>query len=293
MIGTKDIIERIDYDEYSNRDLLIIPGVLALLAVLVIGGYFVVTGSPVILGIEFIGGSELRLAPDQGVESPQDSIESAFTGTPSSIQSVPADGTYIVKFRGEGQDVGELESQAEAAGFTVQSSSEISPTFGADSQRLTVIGMLFALVAVGFLVYGLFRTFVPSVAVILSALSDVLVPIAMMNVLGIEMTLGTVAALLMLVGYSVDSDMLLNDYVVRRGGDFYTQVYAAMDTGVTMTLTSFVAMVIMAVGATILGVPLLQDIGLIIAFGLVVDVLNTYLMNVTLLRWYRFSGVKR
>lgn len=292
MIGTSDVIDRIDYSEYSNKELLVVPVVLTTLAILIIGGYFVVTGSPVILGIEFVGGSELRLDPTDDVQNPQVEIQSTFDEPPSSVQTVPADGTYIVKFRGEGQDVGELESQAEASGFEVQSSSEISPTFGSDSQNLTVIGMLFALVGVGLLVYGLFRTFVPSIAVVLSAISDVLVPIAMMNVLGIEMTLGTVAALLMLVGYSVDSDMLLNDYVVRRGGDYYDQVYNAMGTGITMTLTSFIAMTIMAVSSMILGVPLLRDIGLIIAFGLVVDVINTYLMNVTLLRWYRFSGVK-
>jgi len=33
------------------------------------------------------------------------------------------------------------------------------------------------------------------------------------------MTLGTIAALLMIIGYSVDSDILLNNSVLRRTGD--------------------------------------------------------------------------
>lgn len=289
MITIEEIIERISYEDYSNKQLLLLPISLLFLAIIVILGFTIVTGSPVILGVDFVGGSELRLSPDSSMTDPSSELSGTFAEEPSSIQQVPADGTYIVTFRDSGVDISDLESDAEAAGFTVESSSSISGTFGSDSQQIAIVGLLFAFLGMSVVVYGLFRSFVPSIAVVASAFSDIIIPVAMMNLVGIEMTLGTVAALLMLIGYSVDSDMLLNDYVVRRGGDYYEQVYTAMDTGITMTLTSFIAMAIMAVSATILGVPLLRDIGIIIAFGLAVDVMNTYLMNVTLLRWFRFN----
>ncbi|MES3160908.1 MAG: protein translocase subunit SecF, partial [Halorubrum sp.] len=44
---------------------------------------------------------------------------------------------------------------------------------------------------------------------------------------------------------------------------------------------------------TLFGIDLLRDIGIILAIGLAADMMNTYLMNVTLLRWYKFQGVKR
>jgi preprotein translocase subunit SecF len=62
-----------------------------------------------------------------------------------------------------------------------------------------------------------------------------------------------------------------------------------MDTGITMTLTSILAMAVMAIISSFAGIPLLRDIGVIIVFGLIIDIMNTYMMNVTILRWYRFN----
>jgi len=117
--------------------------------------------------------------------------------------------------------------------------------------------------------------------------------VALMNLLGIELSLGTVAALLMLIGYSVDSDILLNNHILRRRGEFYESTYDAMQTGVTMTVTSISAMVVMTITARLFAIPLLPDIGLILVFGLAADLMNTYMLNLSLLRWYKFEGVAR
>jgi preprotein translocase subunit SecF len=105
------------------------------------------------------------------------------------------------------------------------------------------------------------------------------------------LTLGTVAALLMLIGYSVDSDILLNNHILRRRGDFYESAFRAMRTGVTMTVTSISAMVVMTIVATLLGIPLLPEIALVLVFGLVADLMNTYMLNMSLLRYYKYEGI--
>lgn len=286
------IIDTVDYREYENKQLLAIPLTALALALLVLAVWFATTGSPVILGIEFVGGTELRVSPSEDVSSPRETLVNSFETQPSSVQAIPSDNTYIVSFKGDDTDTDLLTQQAEQSGFTVLSSSQISPSFGQGAQQTTLFGMLIAFISMSIVVFILFRTIIPSIAVIASAFSDIVIPLALMNILGIELTLGTIAALLMLLGYSVDSDMLLNDYVVRRGGDFYKSVYSAMDTGLTMTTTSLVAMTVLALGATIIGIPLLRDIGLVIGLGLLVDVMNTYMMNVSLLRWYRFGAVE-
>jgi preprotein translocase subunit SecF len=143
------------------------------------------------------------------------------------------------------------------------------------------------------LVFLMFRTFVPSIAVVISAFSDIVIPLALMNVLGIELSLGTVAALLMLIGYSVDSDILLNNHIIRRSGGFYESTYRAMRTGVTMTLTSLSAMAVMALVAYLFGIDLLASIGLVLVLGLATDLMNTYMLNLSLLRWWKFEGVAR
>ncbi len=115
------------------------------------------------------------------------------------------------------------------------------------------------------LAFLLFRTFVPSIAIVLSAFSDIVIPLAFMSLAGIQLSLGTVAALLMLIGYSVDSDILLNNHILRRSGDFYESTHRASRTGITMTVTSMMAMLVMGIAASLFGVELLASIGIILS----------------------------
>lgn len=284
-------LPEVDYTEYSNRQLAAIPLGVLLAALLVIGGTWAVTGAPVDPGVAFTGGTELRVAVGD-TDQPRQDIREAFSATPSGIQGIAGDDTYIVTFD-KGVSTKQLETEANQAGFQVRSVESTSASFGATAQIQALIGVGVAFLGMSLLVFGLFRTFVPSIAVVISAFSDIVIPVALMNVLGIELTLGAVAALLMLIGYSVDSDILLNDHVIRRSGGFYESMYRAMETGITMTITSLAAMSVMTIVATIFGIGLLSSIGLILVFGLAADIMNTYLLNVSLLRWYKFEGVAR
>jgi preprotein translocase subunit SecF len=288
-------IPEVDYTKYTNRQLAAVPLAVLAVAVLIIAGTFAVTGAPVGLGIDFTGGTEFRLAVDAGSDAAaRDVITSTFSAAPESIRSVPTDGTYVVTFQTDAVSMSQLETQASnAAAIEIRSIDNVSASFGSDSQLLALGGVAVAFAGMSVLVFLMFRTFVPSVAVVISAFSDIVIPVALMNVLGIELTLGTVAALLMIIGYSVDSDILLNNHILRRSGDFYESTYRAMRTGVTMTLTSLSAMAVMALVATLFGIQLLSAIGLILVFGLATDLMNTYMLNLSLLRWYKFEGVAR
>ena len=278
----------VDYTEYSNRQLLVVPLALLAVALLVLVGWWAMTGAPVDPGIEFTGGSELRV--ETGLT--QSEIPGEFDSEVATIQAVAGSSdTYVLQF--QSNDAQGLSDQARAAGMEVLQSSSTSPALASDSQNLAIIGVLVAFLGMSILVFALFRTFVPSLAVVLSAASDIIVPLAVMNLLGIKLSLGTVAALLMLIGYSVDSDILLNNHVLRRSGEFYESVYNARETGVTMTVTSIAAMTVMAILATFFGISIMADIGLVLVIGLTADLINTYLLNVTLLRWYKFEGVAR
>jgi len=284
-------VPEIDYTRYTNRQLAAVPLAILAVALLIVAGWYVATGAPVNPGLEFTGGAEIRVAVDAPDGQAREQIQQAFDPAPESVRNVRADDTYILTFQTEEVGVSALEGQARSAGFEVESSYAVSPSFGSRTQLLALGGVAFAFLGMSALVFLMFRTFVPSIAVVISAFSDIVIPVALMNVLGIELTLGTVAALLMLIGYSVDSDILLNNHILRRSGGFYESTHRAMRTGVTMTLTSLAAMAVMAVVATLFGIQLLASIGLILVFGLATDLMNTYMLNLSLLRWYKYEGV--
>ncbi|NEU55612.1 protein translocase subunit SecF [Halorussus sp. MSC15.2] len=288
-------VPEVDYTQYSNRQLAAIPLAVLAVALLVIVGWYVFTGAPVRLGMEFTGGTELRVQ----TSTPPSEIRTSFDVEPTITPVRTADNTYIVTFPPETENIAQqarnnLEPvQGQTQADMVKSVQGTSASFGQETQRLALLGIGLAFAGMSVLVFLMFRSFVPSIAVVISAFSDIVIPVALMNLLGIPLSLGTVAALLMLIGYSVDSDILLNNHILRRSGDFYESTHRAMRTGVTMTVTSLSAMAVMSVVSYLFGIELLASIGVVLVLGLATDLMNTYMLNLSLLRWYKYEGVAR
>jgi preprotein translocase subunit SecF len=282
-------VPEVDYTQYSNRQLVAVPLVVLGLALAVLGGWYLVTGAPVSPSIDFTGGSELTV---ESSLSQAELRENTFDEPVVSVQQVEGENRYIITF-----DSSNLEPIEETARSNDQieflGSGTTSPIFGQENQRLAIAGIGVAFLGMSLLAFAFFRSFIPSIAIVISAFSDIIIPLAVMNLLGIKLSLGTVAALLMLIGYSVDSDILLNNHVLRRSGGFYESTYRAMRTGVTMTLTSMAAMAVMAISATLFGIEIMASIGFVLVIGLAADLMNTYMLNVTLLRWYKYEGINR
>ncbi|PSP29104.1 preprotein translocase subunit SecF [Halobacteriales archaeon QH_2_65_14] len=284
-------VEKVPYEDYSNRELAMIPLAVLALALAIIVIAYVVTGTPVALGFDFTGGTEIQFtAEDASTDEVRDLLSGVET---ESIRAVGFGDDYEVATQLEDTEEIEQLIREEYGEDSIQSVQTRSAEFGSDTQTEALLGVIAAFVGMSILVALMFRTFIPSIAVIVSAFSDIVVPVALMNVLGIELTLGAVAALLMIIGYSVDSDILLNNHILRRHGGFYESAYRAMRTGISMTLTSIAAMVTMFLVSWQFNIDLLPDVALILVFGLTADLMNTYLLNMSLLRWYKYEGVTR
>jgi len=153
--------------------------------------------------------------------------------------------------------------------------------------------LIFAFIFMSVTVFIVFRNFVPSIAVILAALSDIIIAAGGMSLFGIPLSLASVGALLLLIGYSVDTDILLTTRVLkRREGTVTERAINAMKTGFTMAAAAIGSMVALYV-IVLFFIPsaaTLQNIAEVLMIGLVADVLATWLMNLGILRWYLERG---
>ncbi|MCL9813515.1 protein translocase subunit SecF [Natranaeroarchaeum aerophilus] len=284
-----------DYDRYTNRQLAAIPLAVLAVALAVIIGWFIFTGAPATLGIDFAGGTQLTVETSDD----RDAIENAFDEEIENINEITGqDNQWSIESPSDDAEAMEQQAEenltpAEGTDRVVLEASTFSASFGSDNQRTALYGVTAAFLGMAVLAFALFRTFVPSIAIVVSAFSDIMIPLAAMNLVGIPLSLGTVAGLLMLIGYSVDSDILLNNHILRRSGKFYESTYRAMQTGVTMTVTSLTAMAVLTVVAYLFGIGLLWQIGFVLVVGLMADLMNTYMLNLSLLRWYKFEGINR
>ena len=165
-------------------------------------------------------------------------------------------------------------------------SAEISKAFWREAMK----AFLIAFAGMAIVVFLTFRTVVPSMAIILAATSDIVFAIALMDLFGVKMTLATLSALLILIGYSVDTDILLSTRVLKRGvGTLNERIKSSAKTGMMMTLTSILAMIVLYVFTP---AETLKQIASVIIFGLVADIPFTWLQNVSLLKAYLERGDK-
>lgn len=157
--------------------------------------------------------------------------------------------------------------------------------------RESLIALAIAFLFMGLVVLIYFRTFVPSIAIILAALSDMVIALAVVNILEIRIGTAGIAAFLMLIGYSVDTDILLTVRVLKRKeGTVMDRVVSSLKTGMTMTITAIVSTI---VALLVTQSDVIRQIMLILLIGLIADIFMTWIQNVGLLRIYLERKAKK
>jgi preprotein translocase subunit SecF len=164
----------------------------------------------------------------------------------------------------------------------------VGPTFGAAFRKQAFEALFFSMVLMSLVVAFAFRQPIPSLAVILAAVFDITVAIGGMSLFHIPLDPASLAALLMLIGYSVDTDILLTTRVLKeRGGELHALVDDSIKTGLTMTGTTVAALsVVYIVSTTLTQVPTWTSISAVLIMGLLADIPATWLTNVGILKWY-------
>ncbi len=273
-------------EKYSPKQLVIIPLVLLAISIVMLGITTLSTGMPLTPGIDFSGGTAVTIFSSDTREQ----IQTTFSGYPLIDVSEGVNGGKFLKFGSMDdtryKDLSALIYQK----YPDASINQIGETFGKTLQSQAVLAMIFSFIGMAIVIFISFRTFVPSVAVVLSAFADMAMTAEMMNIIGIPLSLGTVAALLMLIGYSVDSDILLTNRVLKRQGKLNDKLAGAFRTGIIMTSTTLAAVTAMLVVSWIGSVQILTEISAVLLIGLLFDVMNTWLTNVGILKWYVLKG---
>ncbi|HHY00056.1 MAG TPA: protein translocase subunit SecF [Methanothermobacter sp.] len=185
-------------------------------------------------------------------------------------------------------DVVKLSSVLEGTG-TISSYRSVGPVLGKESMTQIYYALAFAFIFMSITVFIIFRDLIPSIAIITVALSDIIIAIGGMSLFGIPLSVASVGAILMLIGYSVDTDILLTTRILKRKeGTITERAVTAMKTGLTMAVTSISSMVTLYLVVIFLipSAQTLADIAAVLIIGLTADILTTWLMNLGILRWY-------
>ncbi len=153
------------------------------------------------------------------------------------------------------------------------------------SQLKTILIAAFILISI--VVLFIFRSPVPSFAVVFGAANDIIVALGAMALFKIPLGTASIGGLLMLLGYSIDTDVLTAIRILkRREGTPEERAYGSMKTGLTMTATAIVSFGVLFVVSLVAYIPTYYEIAGVVLFGLIGDVFTTWLGNASLILMY-------
>ena len=266
----------------NHKILIAIPIILALLSLVLIGFHGLEQG------VDLKGGSqaELQLLGSVTPSELEDTLDAKLNTNNIKVTS-----------NGNNKVTVELENNINSSTFTsaingkakVISYNEIGPVLSEEAMGQIYVAMIFAFLFMAITVFVVFREPVPSVAIILAALCDILIALGGMSIFKIPLSIASVGALLMLIGYSVDTDILLTTRLLkRREGTVEERAKNAMYTGLTMSFAAIAAMGILYVVTKIImpEATTLSNISAVLVIGLIGDILSTWLMNLGILKTY-------
>lgn len=287
-------------DIYDNhyKKLLIIPAIVIIIAVAILLTSYSRTGSFFKKDISLSGGvsiiavtefsddirleSELaRQFPDADVSVRRVSQLGKSTGVvvEAAMQS-DADIDALMDFTSSRIGVDRKD-------FTVQ---KIGASLGSSFFNQLLRGMVFAFIFMAITVFVYFKIvsgkwlWLPGLFVVWTAFVDILCTLAVVTLSGVHLSAAGLAAFLMLIGYSVDTDILLTVRALKgTDATLNARVRSAVRTGILMSLTAFGAVI---VGYFFAEAETIKQIMFILSAGMIFDIIHTWLTNAGLLRWY-------
>jgi preprotein translocase subunit SecF len=275
--------------------LTILPFILLLCGIGQLTFQTITTGDFVSRGISLSGGTTISIQTSQDLSS--QTVEQALlaivgsshevvvreltnfgTRTGITIETSVSDSTLLA------QMLASVESFTGPIQKEFISIETTGPQLGEEFFTQMKWGLFFAFILMGVVVFIAFRSLVPSLAIVVSAFTDLVLTIAIFNLLGGQLSTSGVAALLLVIGYSVDTNVLLTNHMLKRTAQSISErIGAAWVTGWAMILTTIVAVV---AGLLMTNASAIREIMLILLIGLVIDTITTWFQNAGLLRIY-------
>ena len=289
-LSTKEWFELLYNKNYKL--LLLIPAILLILSLVYLGYSYQQTGDFIQKDITLTGGTSITVFSEQEISISQLKQHLSQTIDDFAVRE-------LSDFRSGKQKAVIIESKLPSAELkplleeflTYKLDSENSSIESTGSslgesfynQLRLAIAVSFILMAI--VVFFIFRSIIPSCAVIISAFADIMMTLATIDLLGIKVSTAGITAILMLIGYSVDSDIMLTTRLLKRHEDTNKKLLGAFKTGITMTLTSILAILTAYLITKDLS-NVLNQIFFILIVGLTFDIINTWITNVSILKWY-------
>ena len=280
-----------NWHDKNYKLLLLIPAILLAFSFVYMFVFYQTHGDFIYKDTSLTGGTTVTISEKLNIEDLEKALEADLEDV--SIREIydlitGEQKAVVIETKSEGAYTKEVLENYLGYELTGENSSFefTGSTLSESFYKQLLIAILIAFIFMAIVVFIIFRTLVPSAAVIISAFADILMTLVLVNILEIKMSTAGIVAFLMLIGYSVDTDILLTTRILKRSeGSLNERIFGSFKTGMTMTLTSLLAFSIALILVKSFSI-ILAQILTILVIGLAFDILNTWITNVSILKWY-------
>jgi len=269
------------YEKYDKlwKIWLLVPFIMLIASAIVLLDYNARTGSFVGRDVELVGGNRITMELDKQVDfsALQDALPYAKMSIISGIRN------ELLVETAPDISVGQVLDDLSKFGLSGEHNLKtVGPFLGDIFWKQAQLAIIIAFVLMALVLFIIFRNIVSSSIIIFSVVTDVIATLAVMDIFGINMSLPVLAALMMIVGYSVDDNILLTTNMLKvRSGEISYCIKTGLKTGLTMFLAILVALSALFV---VSGTFVLGQIALVLIVGVIVDMVVTWMGNANILR---------
>ena len=267
---------------------LILIGIISLLA----------HGGPA-FSIDFSGGTllQIQFEQDLSVEEVRSSLDKIGWGD-SEIQKFGQGAEFLIRVKKQalGTQVGDqikaaLTQDFPDNRFEVRREEKVGPKIGQELKGKAIRAIFFALILI--LIYISWRfEFKFAVGAIVALFHDVLITVGIFSLLNKEISLAIVAALLTIVGYSLNDtivvfDRIREDLAIMRGKSYEKIINASINQTLSRTIITSVTTLMVVICLFVLGGEVIRDFAFALMIGVIVGTYSSiFVASPVLIEWH-------
>jgi len=267
--------------------LILLPIAFFLLSLVILAFNFIRTGDFILRDIDLKGGTVINIATLEISDTTKieqhlsDNYGSAFV---SNVRTATGYGIEIQVDKDV--NVNDVINDLKSFGIVVNSfTSESIGSFLGNfffEQVVYILSVGFILMSI--VIFIIYRNPITSFGIVFASLANIITTLAITSLIGIKISFAGFAALLMLIAYTVDTNIVLTNKVLKSTPEnFKIQYKKALSTGLVLISTITLTMLIVLILSPS---KLLVNISQILVIGFIFDLPYTWIFNSTILEMW-------
>ncbi len=252
-------------------------------------------------GIDFTGGTEIAIRVEQNLNT-EGLRKLLFQNNilPEEIKSFGEENQFLLRLKEVGEEANKIETALvnvlKDYNIQILKKDSIGPKIGAELRTQALIAVMLAIIAM--LIYiGLRFEFTFGIGAIVALVHDVIFTLGMLiifdrlNIFNLEINQGILAAILTVVGYSVNDTVIIFDRIrenreKHKGLPFAKIANLSINETLSRTIITVLTVLIVLVVMIFFSGPVLQGFAFTITVGILVGTYSSIFIATSFVLWY-------